>query len=404
MQGRGRHVESAHSYAAIGPLYRVKTPILRHFFLHNPSPAFFHDFCIFLHRWWKKEKFPPGCVGFFPGSHLPIASRPHVFYSRQVNRPGFSFLICPDSELIRDHIERLLSATPHSWRREVFWGDEEITDSFWSALTVNGLFAEHKAVVVRRAEALPADFWPKLDPALRGFNDLVWPFFCMEKPVDKRAGPKLLKAVTSRPFYKVAEKRKWIWTSPGLTREGMAPMLRDWAAGRGLTFAQGAREAWAAALPLDQAHADRELAKLELSLDGRTEIRRQDLELLSHHDGMDMFTFLRAFSERGSAVEVWRRIFDQQLAGDDMIFAFLGLLISDARQMWQLAYGDPGAVRLPPFVRTKKEALARKLGPAGLSRIWDLAMDAEMGIKTGAKKSDQAMEFLAAELFTLFMR
>jgi len=319
-----------------------------------------------------------------------------------VNRPGFFFLICPDIELIRDQIDKLLATTPHSWKREVFWGDEELGPSFWSALTVNGLFGERKAVVVRHAEALSADFWPKLDGPLKGFNDLVWPFFCLEKAVDKK-GPRLLKAITSRPFYQAAEKRKWIWTSPGLTREAMNPMLRDWAGSRGLTFAPGTLETLAASLPLDRAHADAELGKLELALSGRDQVSPADLDLISRHDGMDMFAFLRAFSERGSAVEVWRRIFDQQLAGDDMIFSFLALLVSDARQMWRLAYGDAENVRLPPFVRSKKEALARKLGPSGLSRIFDLAMAAETGVKTGVKKPDQAMEFLAAELFRLFM-
>ncbi len=350
----------------------------------------------------KGGRTPPFSYRNCGDTHLPIASRRLVFYSRRVNRPGFFFLICPDSELIRDQIEKRLALTPHSWKREVFWGDEELGASFWSALTVNGLFGERKAVVVRRAEALAADFWPKLDVPLRGFNDLVWPFFCLEKPVDKK-GPKLLKAITSRPFYKLAEKRKWIWTSPGLTREAMAPMLRDWAGARGLSFAPGVLEALSAALPLDRAHADRELGKLELALSGRDQVGGEDLELISRHDGMDMFSFLRAFSERGSAVEVWRRIFDQQLAGDDMIFSFLALLVSDARQMWRLAYGDAENVRLPPFVRSKKEALARKLTPAGLARIFDLAMNAETSIKTGVKKPDQAMEFLAAELFSLFM-
>jgi hypothetical protein len=85
-----------------------------------------------------------------------------------------------------------------------------------------------------------------------------------------------------------------------------------------------------------------------------------------------------------------------------MIFKFLGLLRSDARQMWQLLMGEAEPVRLPPFVKSQKEAMARRLGAGGLTRLFDLAMDAELGIKSGAKNPDQAMEFLAAELFSCF--
>ena len=119
---------------------------------------------------------------------------------------------------------------------------------------------------------------------------------------------------------------------------------------------------------------------------------------------MDAFAFLNAFARRGAEAAVWREIFEQSLSPEDMIFKFLGLLRSDARQMWQLLMGEAEAVRLPGFVKSQKETMARRLGPRGLTRLFDLAMDAELGIKSGAKNPDQAMELLAAELFSLFSR
>jgi hypothetical protein len=102
---------------------------------------------------------------------------------------------------------------------------------------------------------------------------------------------------------------------------------------------------------------------------------------------MDAFAFLNAFSRRGQELAVWREIFEQSLSPEDMIFKFLGLLRSDARQMWQLLMGEAEPVRLPPFVKSQKEAMARRLGAGGLTRLFDLAMDAELGIKSGAEKS-----------------
>ncbi len=319
-----------------------------------------------------------------------------------MQRAGFSFLICPDPEIIRERVERLMADAGQPFAREVFWGDEEIGAPFWSALTVASLFAGRRAVVLRRAENLPPEFWPKLASALKGFNDSVWPFFCLEGPFDRKGGPKLPKGLAEQPYFKVAEKRKWVFVSPGLTRRDMGPRLADWAARRGLALGPGVAEALAAALPPQLAHADNELAKLELSLGHRTSLELADLNLLSHHEGMDGFAFLDALAGGREPTLVWREIFDKERAGEEMIFPFLGLLLYEARMMWRLAVGEADDVRLPPQVRQKKEAMARRLGAAGLTRIFEAAFAAEAGIKTGARKPDQAMEFLTAELYRLF--
>jgi len=334
-----------------------------------------------------------------------------------MQRPGFTFLVCPDPEMIKIRVERLLGESGEVFTREVYQGDEEIPAAFWRALTAPSLFAEPKAVILRRADSLPEDFWPKLKGPLSGFAAHVWPMICLEKPFGKK-GPTFPKALSSQPYYQVAEKRRWIWTSPGLTRRDMAPMLRDWAASKNLSFAPGLLDALAAVLPEDMAMAGRELEKIELSARSRSDappaaddktpppgrIDQADLSLLASRPGMDAFAFLNAFAKRGAEAAVWREIFEQSLSPEDMIFKFLGLLRSDARQMWQIHMGEAEAVRLPPFVKSQKEAMARRLGAHGLTRLFDLAMEAELGIKSGSRNPDQAMELLAAELFSLFSR
>lgn len=317
-----------------------------------------------------------------------------------MERPGFTFLACPDPEIIRERVDRLLADAKTAFAKEVFWGDEELGPAYWNALTVPSLLGGRRAVVLRRAEACPAEFWPRLAPALRGFNDAVWPFFCLEGPFDRK-GPKLPKGLADQPFYKVAVKRKWLFSSPGLTRRDMGPRLSDWAAGRGLSLGPGVAEALAAALPPDLARADSELAKLELALGDRTEIEQADLALLTYHEGMDGFAFLDALASQRDPAAVWREICDKELAGEEMIFPFLGLLLYEARTMWRIAAGEGADIRLPPYVLEKKQAMARRLGAAGLARIFEAAFTAEAGIKSGARRPDQAMERLTAELFRI---
>lgn len=318
-----------------------------------------------------------------------------------MQRPGFTFLACPDPEIVRERVDRLLVESGQSFAKEVFWGDEELGAPYWNALTVTSLLGGARAVVMRRAEACPAEFWPRLAPVLRGFHADVWPFFCLEGPFDRK-GPKLPKGLAEQPYFKVAEKRRWYLPLPGLTRRDLGPRLADWAVGRGLTLAPGVAGALADALPLDLARADSELAKLELSLGDRTEIEMADLSWLSFREGMDGFAFLDALASCRDPSAVWREIADKELAGEEMIFPFLGLLLYEARTMWRLATGEGGDVRLPPSVRQRKEAMARRLGPAGLARVFEAAFAAEAGIKSGAKRTDQAMEWLTAELFRIF--
>jgi DNA polymerase-3 subunit delta len=318
-----------------------------------------------------------------------------------MDRPGFTFLACPDPEIIRERIDRLLGESGAPFEKIVFWGDEELGPPFWNALTVGSLFAGGKAVVLRRAESCPAEFWPKLAPALRGFNPAVWPFFCLEGAFDRK-GPKIPKALSEQPYFKVAGKRNWLFVSPGLSPRDMGPLLSDWAAARGLAFEPGAAERLAAALPLDLARADNELARLELSLGDRATVTVADAAQFGRHEELDGFAFLDAVASGRDPAAVWRGIFDKQLAGEEMVFPLIGLLLYEARTMWRIAAGDDGDIRLPPSILQKKRAMARRLGATGLARLFEAAFAAEAGIKSGSRRTDQALEYLTAELFRIF--
>ena len=89
-------------------------------------------------------------------------------------RPGFSFLVCPDSRLLQARLEALVSAQGDSgrWERHVHWGDEEPSPRFWEQLTLQGLFGTPRLLVVRAGLAAgqlrprPEASFPRL-PACR---------------------------------------------------------------------------------------------------------------------------------------------------------------------------------------------------------------------------------------------
>ncbi|GFK96090.1 hypothetical protein NNJEOMEG_03964 [Fundidesulfovibrio magnetotacticus] len=317
-------------------------------------------------------------------------------------RQGFTFLVCPDPEMIKREIRRLMAGAGSGFTRQVFWGDaDEFDPSFWQALASVSLFAEPKAVVLRRAEGLAGDFWEKLARPLAGFNEHVWPIVCLEGPHDPKKGPSLPKGLADRPYWKAGRERGWVWISPGLTDETMLPTLRDWAQARRLGFDKGVLQELARLLPRDMAACAGELEKLELAAAGGM-IRREHLELVSAETELDIFGFLKALEENRDPAGVWRTVFGHQLASDDgFLFQFLAILAREARTMWQLAAEDPEC-RVHPYVRKLKTPMAQRLGPRGLARLWDLALEAETSVKFGIRTPDQALEMLVADLGVLF--
>lgn len=335
-----------------------------------------------------------------------------------MTRPGFTICICPDARLIRDRIDALLiahppaaasgsvvgksppPAVPPEWDRQVFWGDEPLPPSFWEHLTLQGLFATPHALVVRNAQNLPAETWKRVSAALAKPNPLAWPFLCLEAPFDK-GQPKVPAHIARLRCLDFAESRKWVWRSPGLDERGVRTFVRQQAASRSLRFAAGALEAVCAVLPPDATAIASELEKLSLAA-GNGEVTTDMAALVRHAADIDIFSFMRALQAGNAPMAVWRQVLRDHLGSESMVFPFLGMLLRETRILWQLLAGEQ--VRLPPSVLPPKQQAARQLGHAGLARIWDLALEAEMGIKSGERSPEQAMEMLVAGLFTLFAR
>jgi DNA polymerase-3 subunit delta len=197
-----------------------------------------------------------------------------------------------------------------------------------------------------------------------------------------------------------AEKKGWLWSSPGLDEGGKTRFAAEEAKRRDLSFAPGALEALAACLPPDAAAIGAEMDKLALAAPANGVLEASHAAILGREIEPDVFSLLRNLQSGRGGLKVWEQALASGQGSDSMAFAFLATLAREARQLWQLRLGEP--VRLPPQVLSAKTTLARSLGLAGIAKLWHLALEADKGVKTGERSPDQALDSLLSSLSLLF--
>jgi DNA polymerase-3 subunit delta len=327
-------------------------------------------------------------------------------------RPAFSVCLCPDSRLLQLRLQALLKAHPPAkdkeWLQTVFWGDEGLSASFWENLTLQSLFAQPRALVLRKTEALPAILLEKqLSPALiaclgrngEAANPLIWPLVCIESAFDKEKA-KIPAHIQRLPFYTKAEALGLIDINPPLTGKKISDYINAETRRLGIKLTSRELFTLAGALPPDAALIDGELEKLSLCRDAEGKLPEEALSLIGNAHELGIFEMLRILQQQGNSLDAWKRILKDRLAGDNMIFGFLAILQREARLLWQCLKGPAPA--LSEFALRQKKQAAAKLGTEGTAALWDIAIQAEKGIKSGARSPDQALDMLAADLFALF--
>lgn len=319
-----------------------------------------------------------------------------------MSRPGYMFLVCPDAELLHGQIDSVLSAPGNSgFEKRVYWADDELPPAFWDDLTLKTLFGSSKAVVLRRAHKLKAAQWDSLDKALSALSDSSILFLCLEGQWQRRK-PAIPAVVKRRKCWTFAEKKKWVWQSPGLDDKTISGFVNNWAREKGISFDNGVQPALCKALPRDARAARLELDKMELAAGDGRKLNTEHLESIAFTGEMDFFEFMDIMSQGGDPVTLWQRVLTNHTEKDSMFFPLAASVTREARALWMIINGEENEVKMPPFVRKKKMALAQRLGPARVARIFDLVLEAELGIKSGARKPEQALELLVASLGALF--
>lgn len=307
--------------------------------------------------------------------------------------------------MLREKINTILANFGKNWSKEVYWGDEELPAAFWRSLSISNLLEEKTALILRRAENLPAAFWDSLKPLLRGFKEQIFPFFCFEKEQSRKKN-EIPKFLARQPYYLVAQKKSWLWSSPGLQSKDLGPFLQAWSARQGLKISRPAQIVLEATLPLDAGAAELELEKIKLlALDGET-VLPEHLSALNVWNTVDSFEFLNLLSQNDpkAILSAWRKALEEQTNDSGSLFAFLGLLAYETRQMCLILAGRRDLLRMPPAALKRKAALAAKLGRAGLTELFDMMLDAEFKVKTGQVDPEQIFNFLIVNVMKLFSK
>lgn len=313
-------------------------------------------------------------------------------------RPGFSFLVCPDGYMLRGALDEALAAWPPergAWERHVFWGDEEPAPRFWELLSLEELFGAARAIVVRQAQLWPAAVWKKLSRAIARPSARAWPLFCLEGEWEKRR-PKIPAHITRLRCFVFADERGWVWRGEGLGERDLGRHVRARARTLGLSFAPDALEQFCASVPPDGLAIENELRKL-LLMAGTDAVSTAMTATGGWSPECNVFACIRQM-EQGNLAGVWRELARSE-DGDRLLFSLLALLAREWRLLWQLLAGED--VRLHPSDASAKRALAQRLGAGGIARGFAALADAEWQVKSGRRSPAQALESLAVEMAAL---
>lgn len=324
-----------------------------------------------------------------------------------MDAPGFYFCICPDATLARDHLDDLLTKLAEDGTgREIrtWWAEDGLDDRFWEALTLQGLTDRPRVLLVRGAQALPADTWKKLSSLLGTPRPGVLPVFFLESPWEK-GQPRLPAHVLKLRCLDFAGKQGWAWRAPGLEPRSLRRHVQERSSRMGLRLTPDALEALCDILAPDASAVQGVLDQLFLAAppaeDGGPRVADADLarQMTAHTPEIVIFDFIRHL-ENGDAAAVWRSLLGEGDGGESMLFPLLGLLAREARLLWQLQVGE--SVYVPQHVAGAKRDLARRLGRTGLSGIWSALLEAEWAVKSGRRQPLQALEELVATLILVF--
>ena len=317
-----------------------------------------------------------------------------------MTRPGFSFCICPDGTLVRRQIDTLLSesGTENTWERHTFWGDEELPPKFWELMTLQGLFSTSRLLVVRNAQLFNVEIWKRLSSALARPNSRVWTILCIESAWEK-GQPKIPAAISKQPCMSFADKKGWIWRSPGLEPRNLKTYIQSVARSKNMQFAPGSLEILCETLPLDASAVDNELEKLSILSEGAPLSPEQARLSVGSSGTLNIFTLLRQI-QGSQHIEAWKTLLEEQQKGEEPLFYLLAMLQREARLLWQIRAGEP--IRLSPNEMTIKKTLSGRLGMIGICRLWDTLHLAELSVKSGRKTPGQALDALLGDLTLLF--
>lgn len=319
--------------------------------------------------------------------------------------PTFTICICPDAKLLKDHISGcILTSNSHppqqkdiSWKQFTYWADDELITDFWENISLQGLFSTHKAIILRNAHLLPAPIWKKLSYILSRPNEYTWLFLCLENEWEKNK-PKIPAHITKLSCMAFAKKQGWIWSMNALNKSTVKQYLQQQAKILNLSFTTAALYQLSNNISLDAHTIENELQKLAILAEGKP-VQENMLSIINYTPEFNIFNLIKCL-ESGNNTQIWTELKKNQNNSESLFFPFLGLLLREAKILWQIYTNEP--VHLYPQVVQSKTLIVKKLGQSGIIYLFELIVQAELSIKTGKMQVEQCMEILISDLTVLF--
>lgn len=317
-----------------------------------------------------------------------------------MNHPAFTFLICPDAQLLRQEFAARVAACPPpqgQWERRAYWADEPPPPAFWEDLQAQtGLFGGSRVLFVHQAQLWNAAVWKDISKRLAQVSPHTWPFFALEVPFEKGKAkiPAHLAKLQCMTF---ARKQQWVWENPGLTDKTLRAHVQQRAKALGLAFDAAALNQLVQSVLPDATAIENELQKLSLLCPQGEKITTAMLDSGEWNPEENAFACIRAL-QAGN----WQGIFQEvgRSEPDQFFFSLASLLDRECRALWQLAHGEEA--RVPAFALDAKRQLARRMGPARIADGMTLLARAEYAVKSGQWAPDQALEILLTRMAQLF--
>ncbi len=313
-------------------------------------------------------------------------------------RPGFSFLVSPDSELLKQKVDQLLKQYPPSsdeWKKYIFWGDEPPDSRFWESLKQQGLFIENRAIIVYRANEWNARVWKSLDMSMACGSDAIWPFFCLECEYDNKKGFKIPAYINQSRSLEFAKKNKWYWERDALKNRNLRDYVREEAERRKLKFSNIALESFCSLIRPEAAVIANELDKLYL-IYGEGEISESLEE--TYYDRPEANAFLCVKSlYTGNLPQVWREI--SRGDASSFLFFLIAILTKDLQEFWIFKSGGNPYFG---YDSNLKKSLANRLEKKALTQAFVLLANIEFQVKNVKLSPEQALDKLVIELGILF--
>lgn len=315
-------------------------------------------------------------------------------------RPGFYFCICPDPEIIKDFIEDEIKKLKGLWEKRIIWADDEnLHKKFFELFNTSSIIGKKTVVIIRQAHTLPKDFFEKLSRFLNRFHNDLFPFICIESEW-KRGKPSIPTHISSKKYYKFAEKRGWIFAHSGVSDEFLSNYLKNWAKEHNIIIPQEIFFLLKEILPKDLAGIKSELKKLKLSCTDK-KITQDDLKVIWPSLDFNVFDLINSIEGIKSPKLIWDAILQNKFDTYEDVIPMLHLILREGRILWQLLNGE--TVNLPVKTKQEKTIVARRLGKGKIIEVFNIVCDADLKLKTTNLTPSEIFQQAVTKLQNIFL-